>query len=246
MTLTLTSIFSKETPVEELVLRAQAGERETRDNLIKKYTPFIVGVIGRYLSRYINASQDEEAILGMEAFNQAIDSYNLSKGQSFLAFARVIIQRRLIDHLRKQARYKNELPMTAFDEGDEEGNVYNSIDSQAAAAIYMDDVHNTERRQDIEIFKEILKEYKITLEDLVNISPKHEDARRRAIEVAKLIYEDVELTKSLLTSKVLPLSYLVTKVDISRKTLERQRKYIIAITLILINDLSYLKYYIKD
>jgi RNA polymerase sigma factor len=246
MTLTLIKIFSKETPVEELVLTAKSGDSEARNNLIKKYTPFIVGVIGRYLNKYVNVNQDEEAIIGMEAFNQAIDSYDMAKGQSFLAFSRVVIQRRLIDHLRKKDKYKHELPMTFFEEQDEEGSIYNSIDNKIAIASYRDDIDNIERRQDIELFKEILREYKITLEDLVELSPKHEDARLRAIEVSKIIYGDITLTTSLLTNKTLPLIQLQDRVSISRKTLERQRKYIIAIALILINDLTYLRHYIKE
>lgn len=44
--------------------------------------------------------------------------------------------------------------------------------------------------------------------------------------------------------KSLPLKELVDEVGVSRKTLERQRKYIIAIALVLIGDFELLREYI--
>ena len=75
--------------------------------------------------------------------------------------------------------------------------------------------------------------FDITLTDLVKISPKHYDARQRAYEVAKLIVGQKELLDYLWNKKALPLKQIEEQVDVSRKTLERQRKYIIALVLIL-------------
>ena len=43
----------------------------------------------------------------------------------------------------------------------------------------------------------------------------------------------------------IPIKELDTKVDVSKKTLERNRKYIIALVLILSGDYVYLKDYLK-
>jgi len=53
-----------------------------------------------------------------------------------------------------------------------------------------------------------------------------------------------ELAQHLLTRRELPLKQLEEQVGVSRKTLERQRKYIIAVTLILLEDFYHLRRYI--
>lgn len=244
--MSLISIFHKSLPIEKLVEEAQQGSVRTREDLIKKYTPFIISVISGYLNRFVSEKNDEEVIIGMEAFNEAIDSYNISKGQSFIALARIIIKRRLIDYLRKQENQKYEISLGEFEREDAEGNSYNGADNIAAATYYINSQQNIERKQDIELFKEILKEYKISLDELVKVSPKHKDARKSAIDVARLISQQEDLKRYLIEKKLLPLVELEKRINISRKTVERQRKYIIAITLILINDLSYLKEYLKE
>ena len=54
---------------------------------------------------------------------------------------------------------------------------------------------------------------------------KHKDARARALEVAKTLASSPELMAFLTKRKALPLKELEKVVGVSRKTLERQRKY---------------------
>ena len=71
------------------------------------------------------------------------------------------------------------------------------------------------------------------------------DARKNAITVAKTLAENDELKELFLLKKRLPIKHLENQVEVSRKTIERNRKYIMAITLILIGDFIFLKDYIK-
>ena len=91
----------------------------------------------------------------------------------------------------------------------------------------------------------MLSEYGVRLSELVKISPKHQDARDRALEVARILANDPELLKFLTQRKALPLKELEKVVKVSRKTLERQRKYIITLTLILVGEFHYLQEYLK-
>ncbi|MDN5311388.1 MAG: polymerase sigma factor [Thermoanaerobacteraceae bacterium] len=63
--------------------------------------------------------------------------------------------------------------------------------------------------------------------------------------MAQMIAADSKLREHLLTNKTLPINAMLEKVKISRKTIERHRKYIIAVTLILVEDFPYLLEYIK-
>jgi RNA polymerase sigma factor len=85
----------------------------------------------------------------------------------------------------------------------------------------------------------------LSFSDLVENSPKHQDARKNAITAAKMLVENEELKESLFEKKRLPIKQLERKVNVSRKTIERNRKYIIAIALILSSDYVYMKEYIK-
>ncbi len=69
----------------------------------------------------------------------------------------------------------------------------------------------------------------LSFRELSTVSPKHEDARQGAISIAKIVMNDEALKEVLFTTKRLPIKRLESKVQVSRKTIERNRKYIIAI-----------------
>lgn len=101
------------------------------------------------------------------------------------------------------------------------------------------------RKEEIFQFTQILQEFGLTFSDLIEQSPKHADARKNAMTVAKILVENEELKSILFDKKKLPIKQLEDYVSLSRKTIERNRKYIIAISLILTGDYVFLKDYIK-
>ncbi|MFZ5943314.1 MAG: RNA polymerase sigma-I factor [Bacillota bacterium] len=227
-----------------LVLQAQVGDEKIRETLIKEYTPFILRVASNYCNRYLVMGEDDEASIGLLAFNEAIDKYSSDKGAKFLTFAEVVIKRRLTDFYRKETRFTSKvLPLSNFhDEDNTEQDL--QIDSVQANKVYQIQQEAFEKKQEIIQFTSCLADFDISLNDLVETSPKHHDARVRAYEVARIIANDKELVNFLLVKKSLPLKKIEEKVDVSRKTLERQRKYIIAMVLILQGNYEHLQYYI--
>ncbi|HEY2419956.1 MAG TPA: RNA polymerase subunit sigma, partial [Neobacillus sp.] len=101
------------------------------------------------------------------------------------------------------------------------------------------------RKEEIIHFQNLLNKFELSFSDLVEHSPKHADARKNAILAAKILVENQELKEMLLEKKRLPIKQLEQMVKVSRKTIERNRKYIIAIALILSSDYVYMKDYIK-
>lgn len=81
--------------------------------------------------------------------------------------------------------------------------------------------------------------------DLVEQLPKHKDARLNAIRVAELLVANEEWLALLFRKKQLPIKQLETMASVSRKTIERNRKYIIAVAVILAGDYIYLKDYLN-
>lgn len=236
-----------------LLTRARQGDALAREDLIGRYSPFALKVASRVTGNYVQMGRDDEASVALMAFNEAIDSYDPERGASFLGFAEAVIRRRLIDHFRQGRARRREVPLSALLDGEDAEAVpaagmeaVSLVAAQLARAewAHRDQEDRLERRDEVVRYGELLAVYGISLAELVRISPRHEDARRRAIEAARALASRPELVESLKRRGELPLKELATLVGMSRKTLERQRKYIIAVALILTEDLPQLEAYL--
>ena len=107
--------LKKKRSLEETILKIQQGDSKLRNDIIHSYKPFIAKTASTVCNRYITESDDEFSI-GMIAFNEAIDKYSSEKGSSLIAFAEIIIKRRVIDYLRSQSKRKESAFGSVFDE----------------------------------------------------------------------------------------------------------------------------------
>ncbi|CAM3484673.1 RNA polymerase sigma factor SigI [Aeromicrobium ponti] len=229
--------------LEETVELIQQGDTALHNELIDSYKPFIAKTVSSVCKRYIHESDDEFSI-GLIAFNEAIQKYSPDKGSSLISFSEVLIKRRVIDYIRKQSKYQN----LSFNGGanlDEDESAGSSIEDELSIEDFRKKNDDELRREEILQFTQILQQFDLTFTDLIEQSPKHADARKNAMAVAKILVENEELKTILIEKKRLPIKQLESYVSLSRKTIERNRKYIIAISLILAGDYVYLKDYIK-
>lgn len=235
------------TDSEELIEEAKKGNHWAREELIKNFTPYILKVTSKVSGRYVRLGEDDEVSIGLMAFNEAIDCYDCTKNIAFLSFAETVMRRRLIDFYRKEQNNSKNVPLSTFetDDDDNKESALYHIEAKQSTQVHIEGNLAAERKEEILEYNRQLREFGITFAELVEISPKHEDARVRAMEAAGVIAQDRELAAYLKRKKELPLKVLSERVDISRKTLERQRKYIIAVALIMINDYGHLKQYVQ-
>jgi RNA polymerase sigma factor len=98
---------------------------------------------------------------------------------------------------------------------------------------------------EIEEYQKLLKKFGLNFKVLSKHCPKHVDARENAKEIARLLTENEELSQFLMEKKQLPIKDLLNMVSCSRKTIERNRKYIIAVSLIYLGEFQALKSYIQ-
>ncbi len=227
--------IKRRSSIEDVVTRIQKGE-EDKEELIGQYKSFIRKTVSSVCKRYIH-EQDDEFSIGLLAFDEAIEKYSYKKGASFLSFAALLIKRDVIDYLRKETRHN-----LVFLKEEQQEEV---MEMKAALTEYLKEMENAERKEEIFHFQEVLKSFRITFQDLVKESPKHRDTRAAMMEVAKIVSAKEELINELFQKKKLPLKQIEDIVQVSRKTLERHRKYIIAMCLIFTNDYTYIKEYIK-
>lgn len=232
----------KKQSLEEIVQSIQQGDHTLENELIETYKPFIAKSVSSICKRYITETDDEFSI-GLIAFSEAVQKYDPSKGSSLLSFADILIKRKVIDYIRSQAKYKN-ISIEINDEHEEDSQ-HSSIEAQLSIDEFHRKTESEYRKSEIIQFAGILQQYNLSFDELVKNSPKHADARKNAMKVAQTLVEQEELKQYLLEKKKLPIKQLEETVKVSRKTIERNRKYIMAISLILLGDYLYLRDYIK-
>jgi RNA polymerase sigma factor len=233
----------KRRTLEESVILIQQGDRLLLNVIISSYKPFIAKAVSSVCKRYIYETDDEFSI-GLIAFNEAIEKYSPERGSSLLSFSEVLIKRRVIDYIRKQSKFQHnslDLSSTSYEE-ESPGTI---IENELSLDDYRIKTDEQLRKDEIVHFQNLLSTFDLSLSDLVANSPKHADARISAILTAQMLVENQELKNILFEKKRLPIKQLEQMVNVSRKTIERNRKYIIAIALILSSDYVYMKDYIK-
>jgi RNA polymerase sigma factor len=229
-----------------LIHGAKSGDDNARNKLISSYIPFVLRIASQTTHRYIDQHRDDEFSIALSAFNEAIDRFDLEREASFLSFAETVIRRRLIDFFRSRQRDRAQLPWSEFDVLDDEDNVTNYAEVSTSLAMHQRHEESTLRQMEIEEFQKCLQEYDLSFAELVRISPKHEDARQNAFHIGRIIAADSELREFVKRRKSLPLKALEGKVPVSRKTMERQRKYILAIVLLLQGDFPTIQSFLEE
>lgn len=155
----------------------------------------------------------------------------------------MLIKSRLIDYARKEQRHNHVVSLDApAGEADitlgetlaDETEYHEEIASQDAT------------RAEIEELTRQMQDFGICLSDVADNCPKQQrtlDACRQALQYAK---ENPELLEELLQTKRLPIARLTEGSGVERKTLERHRKYMVALLLIYTNGYEMIRGHLKQ
>ncbi|MGN7388017.1 RNA polymerase sigma-I factor [Sporosarcina sp. SAFN-015] len=237
-------IFNKEsnTAIDKLVWKAKTGDEKVMDELLIAFTPFMKKTASFVCNRFIDDS-DEEFSIAMVGFHEAVLKYKPEENASLKTFAHLIMKRRLIDYIRKEAVRNANVLLTIDDDENEMANEY--VFDESSIFSYSEERRAKERREELAEYGRLLDEYGLSFKELAAVSPKHADSRKTAFQLAQIIAETPEFYNHLMENKRLPMKQLEEIVEVSRKTIERHRKYIIAVTLLLNNDFIYIKEYVK-
>jgi len=230
--------------LEGLLLRARNGDVEAREELLRLHLPLVLRTAARLTGRHVKEGQDDEVSVGLMALNEAVDAYDFTAGMSFANFGEMVVRRRLIDFLRKKG--DQEMPLSAYEVEDEEGARYNPVEEREAVREHEAQEQAADVRAEIEAYAKALASYGLSFAELPEISPRRADARRRAREVARIVAENEGYARYLREHKRLPLKALARVTGVPRKTLERLRKYIIAIAVIHMEGLEILRDYVRS
>lgn len=237
-------LFKSKQNKRKLEFGTMAGDEEVINDLLLANTSFIKKTAAYICKRPID-EQDEEYSIALNGFHEAVLAFNPEENASLQTLAHLIIKRRLVDFIRKEAARKEKVLLlqtgATEDRIDEQHYIWNeqSIES------YTEEQRAEARREELVRYGELLATYNLSFDELTASAPKHKDTRKTAFLVAQIISESEELYESFIQHKKLPLKNIEALVDVSRKTLERHRKYMIAVVLLLNSDFVYIKDYVK-
>lgn len=211
---------------------------QTREDFLQESQPFIRHVSIQTCHRTLEWGRDEELSEALIAFNEAINHFEEERGVPFLAYARLLIKRRLIDYYRKQ-RLRETLPMDQDDVGQ-------AVEIHVGINEFRERQQNQERAAEIREFSKALQKFGLSFQVLVEVCPKHRDTRETLLRVAYTLAMSSELWAQVERTGKLPMQALTLKTQVHPKVLERGRRYILAVALLIANqnDYIYLREYV--
>jgi len=228
--------------VEENIRKIKEGDHLLREDFLENNKAFIHKIACKFTRRLLEWGRDDELAVALMALDEAIDRFRAETGVPFPAYARIVILSRLTDHRRRESRSASvEVPLP------QQGEESSSAEFSKAWEVYLLEAAARERAEEIKEYEELLRAYGVSFEELVKCSPRHRDTRRSLMLAAEELTKRENLLKEFIVKKKLPLSELENCTGISRKTLERGRKYIIAISLLISrqNDFLHLSSYLS-
>jgi RNA polymerase sigma factor len=231
--------------LKELDALAVSAKKDpaVQEQLIRQNEYYILKCASKACHRYITKSDDEWSI-ALYAFSQAVGSYELGKG-SFLAFADLVIRRRLIDYAKSQGKYLYEVSVDPilFDSPPEEDTDDAEIRTAVAEQVSKQD--NSDIKLEIEEANDLFSAYGFSFYDLSECSPHAGKTRKACAQAVNYMLQNPLLINDLRETRQLPLKIIEKNAKVPRKILERHRKYIIAATEILSGGYPNLAEYLR-
>lgn len=217
--------------LETIVPKIQQGDQNLREELISNYKNFIHKYTSSICQRKLSWDNDDELSIALIAFNKAIDKFNPGQSKNFLSFAKIIIKNSLIDYYR----HENKFHLLTLDEANLEKPV-SAAEVAASWDSYYQEIENRNRAYEIQRFCEILEQFGLNLEILVRYSPRHKDTRESLKKIARIISSEKEIVKKIYQFKKLPLKEIQLKTGAQRGFLDKWRKYLLSLILILTHE----------
>lgn len=209
-------------------LAAAKSDRQELNHLITDYIPFIKSEVAK--TPIFGMEFEDRYSLALLVFLNCVRQYDVQKG-AFLPFVSVCIRNRMIDEGKKYAR-RRQREALPFQELSEDPQLQQSLSLFA----YNADLERHSLREEIDQLALALQPFGISFDSLAKICPKQQRSRRLCMLLAQTVARDEVLRTVLLQKQRLLISELADRLEISKKTVEKYRRYIITTAVILLGD----------
>ncbi len=232
-------------------LRARESE-EAFERFVNANKSYILGCASRCLKRFVRDTDDEWSV-ALIAFSEAVRVYDPAKGE-FAGFSAIVIKRRLMDEERRRIAYDVEIPVgpdalsgeiVDDEEGEDDERIAGRI-KHSGGMESRETAGSTPLQDEISAIQSILGEYGFSFYDLTECSPRSRKTKEACKNAVKLLLEKENLFEKMQRGRNLPIRELCDKSGLSRKLIDRHRRYIIAVVEILKGDFPMLGEYIKE
>lgn len=209
-------------------------DQQALNALLKEQRGIVVRVVDQYP---IPNRRDEHMQVGMIAMQEAIIKYDATRGK-FSSFASQVVRSRLIDYERTVFRQtRNEsLEMVA---GEEQELSYSEI--QQAMQHYQRSQERELMQLEIGAYGQELEAWGLSFTELVKVSPKQDRLRHRYFRAVRFVLDSPELLEWTNTHHKLPIQALMEGIDEKKRNLERGRKYILSMIVLIQGEYPRLK-----
>ena len=231
--------MQKDQGIIKAVYGAKKDPRKA-DELIRSYIPFIRSEAAKCISR-VCTEQDDEYSIAMIAFHEAILGYEQVRG-AFLGYASMLIKSRIIDYQRREARHQGQVSIYA-ESGEDDRTI---LDKMADGRDRYEEAVNLEAtKQEIAELSAVMARFGVSFSDVADHSPRQERTLEACTRAIRWAAGDELLLEELLRTGKLPMARLVQGSGAERKTLERHRKYILAMLLIQTNGYEIIRGHLR-
>ena len=204
---------------------------QAADRLIGAYMPFIKAETAKFLKRPPIEGHDDELSIAMIAFHEAVKGYRRTRG-SFFKYASLLIKSRLIDYRRTEQRHLGHVSLDAPAEEDS----HSTSETLPDRTDYTGDLVLREATQaEIQELTHQMEDFGVTLSDIAENLPRQQRTLTACQNALRFALDHPEIFDEFLRTKRLPLTRIAQGSGVSRKTLERHRKYLAALLLIWTN-----------
>lgn len=219
---------------------AAKADMQKADDLIRAYIPFIRSEASKFLPRFCT-EQDDEFSIAMIAFHEAVVGFSRERG-AFMSYASMLIRSRLIDYQRKEARHQHQLSLDE-ENGEDARPLLEDLEDKTDH--YEEAVNLEATKQEIEELSAVMERFGIRFSDVADNSPRQERTLEACAKAIRYAGENEQLLGELLRTGKLPMAQLVSGSGAERKTLERHRKYILAMLLIQTNGYEIIRGHLR-
>ena len=225
-------MVSTKQDIVEWVLAAKE-DPEAADRLINQY----MGFIRAEAKKLSFGDGEDELSIAMFAFYEAVLGYERSRG-NFLKFASKVIRSRLIDYHRAESRHRGHgsLNERASQDGAE------LLELLPDTRNDIEELNTREAAQsEIEEYARALAAFGITFSEVADNCPKQERTLAACMDALNYARRRPELLAAVEKSGKLPMTELASGAGVERKTLERHRKYLVAMLIAFTNGFEIIR-----
>lgn len=227
--------------MEELISRIQAAktDKEALNRLITDYIPFIKSEAAK--SVIYTLEYEDRFSIAMLVFMNCILQFDETKG-GFFAFASASIKNRLIDEGRKMERRAKTVSLDTDDE--ETGK--NRPEEKMSVFSYYKEQERLSLSEEIDMLAEELAKFHIDFSSLEEISPKQKRARYLCLSMAFAVTDNPDYRHSLFVHHRIPQADLAKELHVSEKTIEKHRRYVVTLAVILSGNYPAITAFLPD